>query len=393
MTTLHEARGLTMHKRLPITILAGHLGHGGAEGVVVALAEGLSRMNFEVTILLRGRWIARAIPPGIEIVMLRGTSDRQRVRELQSMWHRRPPKIAISHLTEVNIQTLHARQRLAKDFPVVVVEHTMPSRLINDYTGGGWIYKRNLLRKVRKYYREADAVIALCESAAVDISELAHMPRNKVITINNPVIPSDIDQHMDEMSGHPWLDSTSGINVVLAAGRFAPEKNFEMLIRAFKKVHTARPDTRLVILGAGECGRNYERLADELGIAGYIAFPGHISNIYAFMSRASVFALPSIIEGVPNVLVEALACEIPIVATDSLGGNRELLMNGVYGTLIPLGDEDSFASAIISAIENRPTTEGYRERVKDFEVDSSINKYAQLISELTEKGNANAKST
>ena len=112
-------------------------------------------------------------------------------------------------------------------------------------------------------------------------------------------------------------------------------KDFAALIRAFANLR-ARRHARLLILGEGELRGELERLASDLGVAEDVGMPGFYANPYALMSRASVFVQSSQWEGLPSVLVEAMACGTPVVATDCPGGTREILEDGRLGTLVPV---------------------------------------------------------
>src|SRR5690606_7014711 len=113
--------------------------------------------------------------------------------------------------------------------------------------------------------------------------------------------------------------------------------DFLTLIRAFARVRATRNDARLVILGEGEQREEIERLVAELGLKPHVSLPGFVKNPYAYMARAAVFVLSSRWEGFPNVLVEAMAVGVPVVATDCMAGPAEILENGRYGQLVPVG--------------------------------------------------------
>src|SRR5690606_37626457 len=132
--------------------------------------------------------------------------------------------------------------------------------------------------------------------------------------------------------------------VLVAAGRLVPQKNFPLLLAAFAQLRAQRP-ARLLILGEGRERPRLEAAAHELGIAADVALPGHVDNPYAAYARASLFVLSSDWEGLPTVLIEALACGCPIVATDCPSGPAEILQGGRYGSLVPMGDAAALAQA------------------------------------------------
>ena len=134
---------------------------------------------------------------------------------------------------------------------------------------------------------------------------------------------------------------------IVAAGRFAVQKNFPLLIRAFSKVAAKFPEYRLVIYGKGSLLASYQDLAKELGVDDRVEFPGYVPDMPARLERAGMFVLSSNHEGMPNALMEAMASGLPCVSTDcSGGGARFLIRDGENGLLVPIGDEEALADAM-----------------------------------------------
>ena len=153
--------------------------------------------------------------------------------------------------------------------------------------------------------------------------------------VPNPVPHDDVAAMAAAPLDHPWFDEP-GVPVILSAGRLVGQKDFSTLIRAFAQVVKSRP-ARLVILGEGRERGALAALARELGVAEGVDLPGFVANPFAWMARARVFAVSSIYEGLSMVLVEAMACGTPVVSTDCPHGPRELLEDGRWGRLVPVG--------------------------------------------------------
>jgi glycosyltransferase involved in cell wall biosynthesis len=169
--------------------------------------------------------------------------------------------------------------------------------------------------------------------------------------------------------------------VILAVGRLTKAKDYPTLFRAFSLVRQVRP-AKLLVLGEGEERSNLERLAIELGIQNDVSMSGFVDNPFAFMAKASVFVLSSAWEGFGNVLVEALACGCPVVATDCPSGPREILDNGRYGRLVPVGDHEALAKAILETLDNPdfPADRQTRlQRAMEFSVDVAIDRYMKVL--------------
>lgn len=121
------------------------------------------------------------------------------------------------------------------------------------------------------------------------------------------------------------------------------------------------------------------QLAKDLNVINDIFMPGFVSNPYAFMAKAKVFVLSSAWEGLPGVLIEALACGIPIVATDCPSGPAEILENGRYGRLIPIGEEQAMAEAISEMLDHPHSTSMLRQRAMDFSAENIISQYLNIF--------------
>jgi glycosyltransferase involved in cell wall biosynthesis len=156
------------------------------------------------------------------------------------------------------------------------------------------------------------------------------------------------------------------------------QKDFPTLLKAFARVRAVRP-ARLLILGEGKERTELEVLARELGVASDVALPGFVPNPFPHMMRASVFVLSSAWEGLPGVLIEAMACGCPVVSTDCPSGPAEILDGGVYGPLVPVGDDAALAKAILSVLETPPDPERLRARAALFSTDHAADQYLELL--------------
>jgi glycosyltransferase involved in cell wall biosynthesis len=143
-------------------------------------------------------------------------------------------------------------------------------------------------------------------------------------------------------------------------------------------VRSVRP-ARLVILGEGTHRHELESLARSLGVTQDVALPGFVENPYPWMSRAAVFVLSSLWEGLPGALIEAMACGCPLVSTDCPSGPAEILEHGELGPLVPVGDDQAMANAILSVLENPPDREKLRARARQFAADAAIARYLEVL--------------
>ena len=191
--------------------------------------------------------------------------------------------------------------------------------------------------------RAAERVIVNSHGLAEDVIECLGVSRKKVVTIHNPIPIKKIVSLSEEPVAESIFDSEAP--VVLSVGRLSVEKNQSMLIRAFARVQP-QTGSKLVLVGSGPAEQDLRELAQSLGMAEHVIFLGWQENPYKFMSRTACLALCSDYEGFPSVLVEAMACGCPVIATDCSYGPREILENGKYGLLVPRGNEEALADAI-----------------------------------------------
>ena len=212
--------------------------------------------------------------------------------------------------------------------------------------------------------------------AADDLAHTCGLPRETVQVIYNPVINPAVMAVAREKPDHPWL-AAGEPPVILGVGRLTAQKDFPTLIRAFAEVRKQQP-TRLIILGEGEDRPRLEALADELRVRPDVDLPGFRRDAMAFMARSALFVLSSAFEGLPTVLIEALAAGTAVVSTDCPSGPREILQDGRLGRLVPVGDPVKLAEAMLDTLR-RPPGPISAEMLAPFTRDVAVDHYLRLI--------------
>jgi len=134
-----------------------------------------------------------------------------------------------------------------------------------------------------------------------------------------------------------------------------------------------------MIMGEGEERPRLESIINQLGLIDHVALPGFVANPYAVMSRSAAFILSSQWEGLPTVLIEAMACGCPIVATDCHSGPREILDGGRYGKLVPIGDADAICRSMLEVLQQRPSALILRQRALLYSVDHAVENYLRVL--------------
>jgi glycosyltransferase involved in cell wall biosynthesis len=348
---------------------------GGAERVVLNLVQGITERGIAVDLVLmfaRGALLDQ-LPPAVRLVDLRAPRLIRTLGPLTSYLRRESPRILISHMSHANLVALWAARLARRRTPVMVTVHntlSTSSRQQGRLAAAVW----PLL--LRTFYPWASAIVAVSRGAADDLARTAGMSRAKVQVVYNPVITPTMLELARQVPDHPWFAPGQPC-VILGAGRLTPQKDFPTLIRAFAQVRRRCP-ARLIILGEGDDRPQLTALAAELGVADDVALPGFRENALAYMSGSALFVLSSAWEGLPTVLIEALAAGTRVVATDCPSGPREILQEGRLGALVPVGDSAALASAMLEALE-RPAAPVPPELLAPFTRDAAVDHYLQLI--------------
>lgn len=200
----------------------------------------------------------------------------------------------------------------------------------------------------RLLYPKADGIIAVSDGVAQDLIKITGIAPQKVKVIYNPVITPELTKNSRYKVDHSWF-APGEPPVILGVGRLVKQKDFSTLIRAFAQVQTQQP-ARLVILGSGRDKEKLQSLIRDLQLEDKATLLGFVQNPYAYMAQASVFVLSSAWEGLPTVLIEAMAVGTPVVSTNCKSGPVEILDNGKYGELVPVGDVQAMANAILKVL-------------------------------------------
>jgi glycosyltransferase involved in cell wall biosynthesis len=230
---------------------------------------------------------------------------------------------------------------------------------------------------IRRIYPHLDKIITVSEGVRQDTLSVSGINPDKIEVVRNPVITPQLIQDARAAPPHPWLIDRH-VPVILGAGRLTLQKDFSTLIRAFAKVRESCV-CRLIILGEGQQREVLQTLALELGVAQDLALPGFTSNPYVYMRHVSLFVLSSRWEGSPNVLTEAMALGVPVVSTNCPSGPSEILEQGRIAPLVPVGDDQVLAQAILTTLKNPPEPEKLQKAVSEYHAQRSATHYLEII--------------
>lgn len=346
---------------------------GGAEHMMAVIASALAQRGYKVDFVLvkaEGGYL-ETLDSKVKVVDLKCASTYTCLPALNRYLRSVKPEVMISALDLTNLFALIARKLSRQPKRIFIRLDNTQSQI-----------KRNPIKKVLErmlvnaFYPLADGIIAVSKAVADDFVQYMHKRPEHLTTIYNPILNKGIYEKMKEPLAHAWFTDKQ-IPVILGIGRLSPQKNFELLINAFAKVHEKR-QVRLMILGEGPEREPLEKLVKALGLAEDIALPGVVSNPYQYLTNADLFVLSSSYEGLPTVLVEAMACGCPVVSTDCPSGPREILDGGRYGRLVPVGDIQSLADAMLRSLdEDKPAADPAW--FKQFDENLIVDQYVQLV--------------
>lgn len=358
-----------------LAIFLPSLSGGGAERSMLNLAHGVAERGYPVDLVLaqaRGPYLS-GVDKAVRIVDLKASRVLMSLPALARYLRKEQPKALVSALNYANVVALWARRLVGVPKRVLVNEQNTVSRSAYNSAKRR---QRMVPHLMRRFYPWADYIIGNSQGVADDLSQVLGIPRQRIKILYNPVVTPEVREKAQAPLDHPWFEPGQP-PVVLAVGRLTKQKDFPTLLRAFAQVVSTRP-ARLLILGEGVDRPMLEALVRQLGIQDHVSLPGFVDNPYAYMTRAGLYVLSSRWEGLPTVLIEALSCGLPIVATDCPSGPKEILADGQHGVLVPVGDVTALARAMEAGLAGktpRPTPESWH----PYSLEAVVDQYVGLL--------------
>ncbi|MFP4603601.1 MAG: glycosyltransferase, partial [Halochromatium sp.] len=342
-----------------IAIFAATSGHSGVDRILVNLIEQWAAWGLRVDLLRVRRHGPRLepVPEGVRCIDLGCSHVNTALPALVRYLKHERPRALLSDKDRVNRIAILARG-LARRPSVLAVRlgTTVSVNLASRGLLERWLQRAS----IRLLYRFADRLIVPSDGVATDLVEQFGVERTRIQVAHSPIVSARLERLAQEPIAHPWLASDAP-PLILGVGELGARKDFATLIRAFALVRAERP-CRLLILGRGRQRERLLALASDLGVAEALDLPGFVANPYPYMRQAAVFALTSRWEGLPVVLVEALACGTPAVSTDCPSGPREILGACCPQALVPVGDHRALARALGETLARPPAPARLRAR-------------------------------
>ncbi|NOS90634.1 MAG: glycosyltransferase [Cyclobacteriaceae bacterium] len=371
---------MTSHKRKKIVIVKSAMGQGGAERVASILLHYLDRTKYEVSLLLmksEGEYL-KSLPADVKVTSANVTSLWFFVPPILRFIKKESPDVVFSIDGGTNI-------------PLAIASFLSPFRKWRSV-----LSERNILFPPGKsrakrltmvitkflFYRFANQLTAVSEGVRKDMKKWLLVPEQKVRIVYNPMVEPSIAAQANETVDHPWFVTDRTIPVIVHAGRFVYQKDHTSLIQAFQLLNHTVP-CRLFLLGEGPLMSSIQNMIRE-DLKDRVHFAGFDINPFKYFSKCDLFVLSSLHEGMPGVLIQAMACGAPSVSTNCPSGPDEIIDRpGENGLLVPVKDSVALAAAMEQVLTNPSLALKLREQgllaVQKFRVEEAISSYISAI--------------
>jgi len=361
-----------------VAIFMPSLFGGGGQRSMVNLAHGMAESGYAVDLVLaqvEGPFLEEVRKP-VRVVDLKASRALTSLPALVRYLRSEQPEALLSVFGYVNIIASWAWRLAGVRTRLLLNEQNT----VSFESGNASTWRGRLVPwLIKRFYPWANGIIVVSHGVRDDMAQLTNIPKERITVIYNPsVVRAEVWEKAQAPLDHPWFKPGQP-PVLVAVGRLQMQKDFPTLLQAFAKVRQQRP-VRLLILGEGKERQPLEELIKKLGLENDVSMPGFVMNPYAYMARASLFVLSSRWEGLPTVLIEALCCGTRVVSTDCPSGPREILKDGKYGQLVPVGDVDALTRAIEISLNSKASSPP-PESWQPYDLKNVVNQYTNLLFE------------
>lgn len=358
-----------------VAFVIGSMRAGGAERATLNLINGLSQRGMSIDLVLlssKGEFF-NEISKSIHIVSLNKSRTIYSVNTFQNYLKENNPDIIVAIQNHIQLLVLLSIKFSHWKGKIILNEQSTYSRNVTGIKG-------RIQKLLSKYlFQSAHVITSVSKGVKEDFTKSFPALQLKNNVIPNAIITDQFDEYKNHTVKHHFFEEGKG--VVVTAGRLVKSKNFALLLKAFA-VAKKEMDIKLIILGDGPELFSLQQIAAKLNISDDVSFQGYVPYPSHYFSKASVFVLSSDYEGLPAVIIEALACGCKIVSTNCENGPAEILANGDYGWLVPVGEVKALSLSILTALKTEIDSNKLIERSKEFHQKKVVEQYESLFNEL-----------
>lgn len=354
------------------------MSYGGADRVTLTLLENLPQDQYDITLVLmraEGAFV-EDIPQHVKLINTNSKNLWLYTFPLLKILKQEKPDIVFSTCGGANMPLSLATFLIPKKrFKLILSERNIL------FPPGKSKFKRSLMMLAKKlFYKVADHHTAVSKGVKEEMIEAFGLKTEEISVVDNPVITPQLLAQSQEEVDHTWFEKDRPIPVILHAGRFVYQKDHLTLIKAFKLL-TEQKEARLFLLGEGPLKEEIEELVDRNNLSDKVEFAGFDKNPFKYMSKCDLFVLSSHHEGMPGVLVQAMACGAPCVSTDCPTGPNEIIKKELNnGRLVSVGDHKEMAGAMEEVLTQ--PLQNIEKGVERFKLDVALNSYLKVIQEV-----------
>ena len=361
-----------------VGIILPSLQGGGAERVIVNIANGLINLDCDVDLVLvnaKGPFL-KYVDSRIKIINLNSPRLLYAIPKIIGYIRKNKANAILSVMNYVNLVVILCKILSFANVRLIASLHNNTSVALAALPG----YKSTLMKMLMKaLYPSANGVISVSTGVNDDFLKIIDFQKDKTRVIYNPIITDELIKKGDEALSHRWFVPLRHDPVVVSVGRLTEQKNF---INAINAIHLVNQSKKInyIILGEGEDRQKLENSISALKLTDRIELPGFVDNPYKYIKNCDVFLLSSKWEGLPTVLIEALAMDVKIVSTNCPSGPFEILEGGKLGKLVEVNNCKELADSIIDSL-NTLVEKKTQYNLEKYTIESVAEFYYQFIFE------------
>lgn len=364
-----------MSSKRKVALAVGSFDGGGAERVITTLANDFIKKDYDVDLLVlfnKGPYKS-ILDENVNVIELTNSSDGPVLRKCRAFFR-------IAKYIKSNERTIMVTLRYLNVFFAMVnllcrgkgKIFVREADTLDEIYESKTLKSRILLHLIKFLYPKQFGIIANCQITKKDLISNIGDISEKISVIYNPLDLKRIKKSIDGIEKEKEF-------TIVVCGRLVEKKNFKDAISALKEIKLVHKDAKLIILGEGPELNSLKKYAENLSISDSVVFKGFVDDPYKYYASSHVFVQTSRYEGFGYVLAEALACGVSVVAYDGRGAMREILDNGKYGELVPLGNVKELTEAILRTVGKNVDTQLTNDAVLRFDSDYISESYLKLL--------------